>query len=81
MPFLVPRFILTLPETDGYARPFLVVTSADHYELCSFGSDGKEGPNLQDGPTDTSDADILMVDGVFRRFPRSVASSPPRQPE
>ncbi len=66
---LVPAYISSLPRTDNWQRPFLVVSSSDHYEIRCLGADGREGPNTTDGPTHNWNDDTVLRDGRFVRYP------------
>ena len=70
-PYLVPAFLSSIPAEDNWGHPFLVTASSEHYEIWSLGRDGKDGPNITDGPTDTWECDVLLRDGQFLRYPRS----------
>ena len=67
-PYLVPEYISSLPRTDNWQHPFLVVSSSSHYEIWSLGADGREGPNSADGPTHTWNDDTVLRDGRFVRY-------------
>jgi len=66
---LVPSHIAHVPGQDAWNRPFFVSSSRSSFELSSFGADGRDGPNISDGPFHTPDADIVFRNGHFVRYP------------
>ena len=68
-PYLVPSYIRVLPATDAWNQPFLFRFTSSSYEVWSLGSDGRDGPNQVDGPTDGWEADVVFRNGLFVRYP------------
>ena len=66
---LVPSYIARVPVQDAWNRPFFVWSSPSRFEVWSLGTDGRDGPNITDGPSHTPDADIVCRNGHFVRYP------------
>ena len=81
-PFLVPEYIRTLPEKDGWERNFEYrAWKADEtqkgptsYMIVSLGKDGKvDAQNYYEGVTTTSfNNDIVFSDGTFWQYPEYI---------
>jgi len=71
-PYLVPSYIRVLPDTDTWNQPFLCRFTGATYEVWSLGSDGRDGSNTIDGPTEGWEADVLLRNGQFIRYPSFV---------
>ena len=72
---LVPTYITAIPAKDGWGHDVLVRSDARGYMLVSPGKDGLEdAPGFAYGPddggaTDSFNADIVLADGKFVRYP------------
>jgi len=71
-PYLVPAYIPFLPDTDTWNQPFQCRFIGTNYEVWSLGSDGRDGPNQIDGPTEGWEADVVLRNGSFVRYPSFV---------
>lgn len=75
---LVPTYITAIPASDGWAYPMYVRITEAGYTLVSSGKDGV--PDVEGfaygegdyGTTDTFNADIVVVNGEFVRYPGGV---------
>ncbi|HUP46426.1 MAG TPA: type II secretion system protein GspG [Thermoanaerobaculia bacterium] len=79
---LVPTYIKTLPETDGWKQPLLYDCwsssdegACDSYAIASGGRDGEfefDSPDqyMGRGGTTNFDADIVMINGNFVQYPQ-----------
>ncbi|HWS71704.1 MAG TPA: prepilin-type N-terminal cleavage/methylation domain-containing protein [Thermoanaerobaculia bacterium] len=79
---LTPTYVRSLPQTDGWLRPFTFGTDAPlggaagqatTYGIRSAGRDGGySGNTYVAGPTSDSDCDIVYSNGVFVAYPEGV---------
>ena len=71
--WVVPVYIRTLPQVDGWGTPMVYWSDGESYRLASLGSDGtQDGPFEQIEPgteTQTFTSDIVFADGSFVQFP------------
>lgn len=80
---LVPKYLTNLPRTDGWGNPLEIRVyrgerTAGVLAVRSAGADGLlQASCCEVGPFDSSDAaaDLVWVDGVFVRWPRSQSES------
>jgi type II secretory pathway pseudopilin PulG len=82
-PVLVPRYLQSLPVSDGWKRPFWYscwkesskAAGCDHFRIVSGGQDGKlsseDLSQYVQGPFEPTDydQDIVFGDGLFLRYP------------
>jgi general secretion pathway protein G len=68
---LVPKYIKSLPEKDGWGRPLQVASTAEGYQLVSFGKDGVP-QGCDGGSTSAFSADICFADGEFTQWPEGI---------
>jgi hypothetical protein len=84
---LEPKYIRSLPRTDGWGNPFqfavhLANGISDQYVIRSLGADGTadgDGSYVR-GATTSPNADIVYTDGEFATYPKGVSIAPPSRP-
>jgi tetratricopeptide (TPR) repeat protein len=65
-----PIYIREAPLNDGWARPFLVESTASGYTICSGGRDGGDCTLIGDGgPSTNPDDAIILRNGDFVQWP------------
>jgi hypothetical protein len=70
---LAPKYIRTLPRTDGWGSEFEFAVTDDGYVIRSLGSDRKRDriATIANGPTRNSADDIIYSNGSFIRYPEA----------
>ena len=61
-----------LARMDGWDRPYIIRTTANHYSIRSLARDGKSNPLIVPGGIANFDCDIVYADGSFVQFPEGL---------
>ena len=76
---LQPTYIRQLPQNDGWGNPFDysadAATSAQAYQIQSYGRDNTNEGTDAGGPTTDFDCDIVYENGTFVQYPEGVQAA------
>jgi general secretion pathway protein G len=86
---LMPTYVRSLPQVDGWGRPYEVFADADwgaatpanSYQVASFGRNGTPEYTTEPGPTTAFDCDIVFSNGQFLIWPEGTQTDTPQAEE